>query len=52
LHAPRQISQGAQDGSEMGAYCHLKQPQRLKNLQIRLQEYLPFSREAATLFVT
>ncbi|WP_266156974.1 hypothetical protein [Dyella silvatica] len=52
LHAPRQISQGAQDGSEMGAYCHLKQPQRLKNLQIRLQEYLPFSRQAATLFVT
>ncbi|WP_267221378.1 hypothetical protein [Dyella silvae] len=52
LHAPRQIREGAQDGSEMGVYCHLKQPQALKNLQIRLQEYLPFGREAATLFVT
>ncbi|MFC5742689.1 hypothetical protein [Dyella tabacisoli] len=52
LNAPIQILQGAQDGSEMGAYCHLKQPQRLKNLQLRLQEYLPFGRQAATLFVT
>jgi hypothetical protein len=49
---PRQISQGAEDGSEMGVYGHLKQPQRLKNLQIRLEEYLPFSREAAIVFVT
>jgi hypothetical protein len=52
LHCPRQIREGAEDGSEMGAYCHLKQPQRLKNLQIRLQEYLPFGRQAATIFVT
>jgi hypothetical protein len=36
----------------MGVYGHLKQPQRLKNLQIRLEEYLPFSREAAIVFVT
>lgn len=49
---PRQIRHGAEDGSEMGAYCHLKQPQRLKNLHIRLQEYLPFSREPAIIFVT
>jgi hypothetical protein len=52
LHCPWQLRKGAEDGSEMGAYCHLKQPQRLKNLQIRLQEYLPFSREAAIIFVT
>ena len=52
FHSPRQIREGAEDGSEMGVYCHLKQPQRLKNLQIRLQEYLSFSREAAIVFVT
>jgi hypothetical protein len=52
LHCARQIREGAEDGSEIGAYCHLKQPQRLRNLYIRLQEYLPFSREAAAIFVT
>jgi hypothetical protein len=52
LHCVRQIREGAEDGSEMGAYCHLKQPQRLRNLQIRLLEYLPFSREAAVIFAT
>ena len=49
---PAQIAQGAEDGSEMGAYCHLKQPQRLSNLRLRLQEYLPFGREAAIVLVT
>ena len=29
----------------MGAYCHLKQPQRESNLRIRLDEYLPFGLE-------
>jgi hypothetical protein len=52
LHCVRQIRECAEDGSEVGAYCHLKQPQRLKNLQIRLLEYLPFSREAAAIFAT
>ena len=49
---PAQIAQGAEDGSEMGAFCHLKQPQRLSNLRLRLQEYLPFGREAAIVLVT
>ena len=49
---PPQIAQGAEDGSEMGAYCHLKQPQRLSNLRQRLQEYLPFGRAAAIVLVT
>lgn len=49
---PRQIAQGAEDGSEMGAYCHLKQAQRLSNLRLRLQEYLPFGREPAIVLVT
>ena len=30
----------------MGAYCHLKQPQRESNLRMRLEEYLPFGLEA------
>lgn len=37
-----EIAEGAEDGSEMGAYSHLKQPQRAGNLRQRLGEYLPF----------
>ncbi len=37
-----ELRTGAEDGSEMGAFCHLKQPQREQNLRIRLEEYLPF----------
>lgn len=50
--APAEIRRGADDGSEMGAYCQLKQPQRESNLRIRLDEYLPFGREAGLIFVT
>jgi hypothetical protein len=42
LSCPQQIQTGAEDGSEMGAFCHLKQLQRETNLRIRLEEYLPF----------
>ena len=52
LAAPAQIRTGAQDGSEMGVYCQLKQPQRESNLRIRLDEYLPFSLEAGLIHVT
>ncbi|SOB86202.1 hypothetical protein [Streptomyces sp. 1331.2] len=38
---PAEIAAGAEDGSEMGAYCHVKEPQRLDNLRRRLDEYLP-----------
>ena len=44
--APRQIRAGAEDGSEMGAFSMLKQPQRESNLAIRLDEYLPVGLEA------
>ena len=47
-----EIRTGAEDGSEMGAFCHLKQPQRASNLQLRLSEYLPFGLEAAIVYVT
>ena len=49
---PLEIRTGAEDGSEMGAYCHLKQPQRESNLRIRLDEYLPFGLDAGLIYVT
>ncbi|MFY9820644.1 MAG: hypothetical protein WAM82_04630 [Thermoanaerobaculia bacterium] len=52
LTCPLQIRTGAEDGSEMGAFCHLKQPQREANLRLRLEEYLPFGLEAGFIYVT
>jgi len=50
--SPVEIRNGAEDGSEMGAFCHVKQPQRESNLRIRLNEYLPFGLEAGAIYVT
>ncbi len=47
-----EIAQGAEDGSEMGVWCHLKQPQRTENLKRRLDEYLPFGLVPGIVFVT
>ncbi|MBZ5621699.1 MAG: hypothetical protein LAQ69_23675 [Acidobacteriia bacterium] len=52
LGCPVQLRTGAEDGSEMGAFGQLKQPQRESNLKIRLQEYLPFALEAGIIYVT
>jgi hypothetical protein len=52
LRTPLQILRGAEDGSEMGAFCHLKQPQRENNLRIRLGEYLPFGLQPGIIYVT
>lgn len=52
LRCPVEIRTGAQDGSEMGAFEMLKQPQRESNLDLRLEEYLPFGLEAARIYVT
>lgn len=52
LGCPREIAAGAEDGSEMGAFSHLKQPQRESNLRIRLDEYLPFGLEPGLIYVT
>ena len=49
---PVQIQTGAEDGSEMGAFCLLKQPQRMANLRLRLDEYLPIGLEAGLIPVT
>jgi hypothetical protein len=52
LKAAPEIMTGSEDGSEMGAYAHLKQPQREANLRLRLEEYLPFGLEAGLIYVT
>ncbi len=49
---PIEIRTGAADGAEIGAYAHLKQPQRESNLRLRLGEYLPFGREPGLVYVT
>jgi hypothetical protein len=47
-----ELKTGAEDGSEMGAFCLLQQPQRLANLRVALDEYLRFGLEAGIFFVT
>ena len=47
-----EIRTGAEDGSEMGAFSFLKQPQREANLQTSLAEYLRFGLEAGFFYVT
>jgi hypothetical protein len=51
LNGPKEIATGAEDGSEQGVFCHLKQPQREANLRLRLEEYLPFGLEAGLFYV-
>lgn len=52
LSCPVEIRTGAEDGSEMGVFSHLKQPQRETNLRIRLEEYLPFGLDPGLIYVT
>lgn len=47
-----EITQGADDEAEMGAFHDLFQSQRETNLRIRLEEYLRFGLEAGVFFVT
>lgn len=49
---PPEIAQGAEDGSEIGVFQQLQQPQRETNLRVRLDEYLRFGLEAALVYVT
>lgn len=48
---PEEIGRGAEDGSEMGAFFHLKLPQREASLRQALEEYLRFGLEAGLSFV-
>ncbi len=52
LKCPGPIRTGAEDGSEMGAFSFLKQPQREANLRSSLDEYLRFGLNAGLIFVT
>ena len=52
LNCAEEIRTGAEDGSEMGTFSNLKQPQREANLRIRFEEYLPFNLEAGLIYVT
>jgi hypothetical protein len=47
-----EIKMGAENGSEMGAFNLLLQPQREANLKIRLDEYLPFGLEPGLIYIT
>lgn len=47
-----EIRTGSEDGSEMGVFNHLKQPQRTANLRAALDEYLPFGMRAGIFYVT
>jgi hypothetical protein len=49
LRCPSEITNGADNGSEVGAFCFLLQPQRLANLQTALDEYLRFGLEAGVI---
>lgn len=50
LSTPAVIRTGADNGSEMGAFYQLNQPQRETNLRVRLDEYLRFGLEAGIFY--
>jgi len=47
-----EISTGADDESEMGAFHDLYQPQRAANLLVRLAEYTPAGMGAGIIYAT
>jgi hypothetical protein len=47
-----EIRAGAEDGSSMGAFSSLREPQREANLQTGLTDYLRFGLEAGIFYVT
>ncbi len=49
---PAEITSGARDGSEIGVFHDLRQPQRLANLPGTIAEYLRWGYEAAVVFAT
>lgn len=50
--AALELRSGAEDGAELGAFQHLRQPQREANLRLRLEEYLPFGLEPGLVYIT
>jgi hypothetical protein len=51
-NCPIEIRTGAEDGSEMGVFHFLKQPQQEANLQASLKEYLRFGLQADLIHIT
>lgn len=51
-HTARDVAEGADDQSEMGAFHDVYQPQRLANVRARIDEYLRFGLEGGTLFAS
>lgn len=49
--AAAELRAGAEDGSEMGVFSHLRQPQREANIRANLAEYLRFGLEAGIFYV-
>jgi hypothetical protein len=49
---PTEISRGADDQSEMGAFHRLYQPQRTANLRTRLTEYVPAGVDVEIIFAS
>lgn len=47
-----EVTTGAEDGSEMGAFHHLHQPQRAAVLRALVEEYLPLGLEAGVRYVS
>ena len=47
-----EISRGAEDGSEMGAFHDLFQPQRAENLVARLEEFTPAGMNVGVIYAT
>jgi hypothetical protein len=52
VSCPEEIRRGADDGSELGAFHDLFQPQREDNLMIRLGEYVPAGCDVGIVIVT
>ncbi|MCM6776628.1 hypothetical protein NDR87_22910 [Nocardia sp. CDC159] len=52
IRCPDEIRRGAEDGSEMGVFHDLFQPQRTDTLRLRLDEYTPAGTDSAILIVT
>jgi hypothetical protein len=52
LRCAREIREGADDGSEIGAFHDMFQPQREANLRVRLDEYLRFGLEAGIFYAS
>lgn len=52
LNCAPEIRTGAENGSELGVFQHLYQPQREMNLRLVLDEYLRFGLEAGISYIT